>query len=122
MEKSATELLQNDVVFRARAMSAVHEAMLEYRHQVDLNRDAERLARDVAFYAAGIALKRAFDNDAEISRLRAENEHYKATALRIAKFTPPNLIILPNNNDSSENEEDGTWLGYESIEGEKSVG
>lgn len=93
--ETANELLQKDMAFRARAMSAATEAVNEYKDQFNHEHDAMNLAYGVAFYAAGMALKRAFDDDAEISRLRFEVEHYKSAALRIAILTPPNLITIP---------------------------
>lgn len=89
---TAINLLQNDVVFRARAMSAASEALAEYKDVFRGDSDAILNAHDVAFYAAGIALKRAFDDDAEISRLRAENEYYKAAALKFANMAAPPIV------------------------------
>lgn len=103
--ETATDLLRKDLAFRAIINSAVAEAWSQFNER-DIGEITERDARELAAITSAIALKRAFDEDAEITRLRIENEHYKATALRMANMTVPvNLITLPGN-----------------IEGVKSVG
>ena len=96
MEKTATELMQADVAFRAMVMSAVHEAVSEARAEPyfdPLDIDME-LVHDIAGRACMLALKRAFDGNAEIARLRAERDAYKEMALKFSALSPSTPYFL----------------------------
>lgn len=89
---TAADLMRNDLAFRAYVRSAVAEAHCQFDIP-DVLDISEGAALDLAALAASIALKRAFDNDAEITRLRIENEHYKKMALIGLEMTPMKLQV-----------------------------
>jgi hypothetical protein len=82
MEKTALEAYQHDQRFRATCISAVAEAM---HHAQEILRGPdeirEREVYEIALHACVLALKRAFDNDAELTVARIERDRYKTLAL-----------------------------------------
>lgn len=94
-EMTVAQIAMQDAAFRARAYSAVSQALSNFKDRGSYTELTERDLHDVALAAVVLALKQAFDNDAEISRLRAENEHYKAAYLRIAPLAPLSIPVQP---------------------------
>ena len=89
---SAISIYNNDARFHMICLSAVHEAMdraRDWMGEIEL-----RDVHDIALDAAIIALKRAFDENAELSAIRMERDHYKAMALQFAALTPPAPILI----------------------------
>ena len=85
--------MQADMAFRAMVMSAAHEALSNFQEngpQVIEIKDVHNVATE----ACMIALKRAFDGNAEIARLRAERDAYKEAALRFSALSPATPYFL----------------------------
>lgn len=96
MNKTATQRAideyQRDARFRTIVLSAIREARHE-RGPIDPE-DAERDSLELAELACVIALKRAFDGDAELAAARQERDHYRAAALRGLEFSLPRPLML----------------------------
>jgi hypothetical protein len=83
MEKTALEAYQHDQRFRATCISAVAEAMHDAQNVLrGPDEIREREVYEIALHACMLALKRAFDNDAELAVTRIERDHYKKLAVQ----------------------------------------
>lgn len=93
MNETAISLYEKDARFRAQVRSAVARATDECRSRVDGENIRWRDVHDVAMTAAILALKEAFDGDAEVTRLRIERDHYKKLAVIGLETRPISMII-----------------------------
>jgi hypothetical protein len=96
MEETATQQAldeyHRDMRFRAIVLSAVREARDKWG-PIDPER-AERDACELAELACVLALKRAFDNDAELTAARTERNQYRALALRGLEIAQSRPIVI----------------------------
>lgn len=93
MNMTATELMERDARFRARVMSAVAQAMEEARSQVDEGALRWRDVHHIATEAAVMALKSAFEGNAELIALRIERDHYRTVALGGLQLQPIPVVM-----------------------------
>lgn len=88
MGMTATEMLEHDARFRARVLSAVARATEMGRAVVAEDDLRWPDVHHIATEAAMIALRDAYEGDAEIAALRIERDHYKKLALHGLETRP----------------------------------
>lgn len=90
---TATQMMERDARFRAQALSAVARAMDDEKVDRKDHIQVEDVYH-VAIKAVALALKEAFDNDAELAMTRIERDHYKDTALKFTHLAPPAPLVM----------------------------
>jgi len=103
-DQTATGIYERDARFRARVLSAVARAEEEGRQHIGDDEIRWRDVHEIAVNAAVIALREAFEGDAELAMLRAERDRYKELALKGLELTPPRMIIPADAIASGEHE------------------
>lgn len=94
MEKTATDLrqlLETDHRFRMIVNQAVHQAMDDIKPFISEETRARDL-HEAAYRASAMALKLAFDGDAELTATRIERDHYKALAEKMLVMAPVRML------------------------------
>lgn len=106
--KLAMDKYRQDAAFSTYVQLAVSRAMDAKQVHIreicsePTHKNTERLVRDVSIASAIMVLKMAFDNDAEIARLTAENARLQKLATDIANHAPISAVfkIDPNEKEA----------------------
>ena len=98
--QQAIESARNDLRFRSIVQHALSYTRSEYGPIEPRDpRDAERVAIELAELTAATTLQMIYNEDAELSHLKAERDHYKKLALSMARVSPVKALTafdLPN--------------------------
>jgi hypothetical protein len=106
-DQTSTGIYERDARLRARVLSAVARAEEEARQHIHDDEIRWRDVHEIAVNAAVIALREAFEGDAELGMLRAERDRYKELAIKGLELTAPRIIVPADAIASGEHEVKG---------------